>query len=117
VLEDMGKQDRIEALDAHIHHRATIESIVGFVESAQFAIAEMTTDAFRLRFANGSSLLRHNFIRLGFLPAWVDVVGSRDRDETFTALEQALNERAQRDGELSLTIPMACVMARKQSGE
>jgi len=72
-----------------------------------------TEKSFQMRFADGSALLRHYFIRLGFLEGWMKVVPPERVDETFLALERNLNKAAAVHGELALTIPMACVEARK----
>ena len=69
-----------------------------------------------MRFADGSSFLRHAFIRLGFLPAWQSVVLPDAVERTFAVLERQLNTVAAERGELVLTIPMACVEAQKPGG-
>jgi hypothetical protein len=67
-----------------------------------------------MRFANGSALLRHRFIRLGFVQGWKSIVAVESMQETFTRLETELNAVAERHGELALTIPMACFVATKR---
>jgi arsenite methyltransferase len=44
------------------------------LNGAGFEPLEVVTDTLRMRFADASSLLRHYFIRLAFLPAWQFVV-------------------------------------------
>jgi hypothetical protein len=68
-----------------------------------------------MRFANGASLLRHYFIRLGFIQGWKSVASPDSVEATFETLERNLNTLAAERGELALTIPMACVEARKPS--
>ena len=75
----------------------------------------MDTDTLRMRFADGSALLRHYLIRFGFLPAWQAVVSPDVQERAFAALEQKLNTVAAELGELALTIPMACFEAQKPS--
>ena len=70
-----------------------------------------------MRFADGSALLRHHFIRLGFVPGWKSVAAAGSVQETFDRLERKLNALAQERGELALTIPIACFVARKQATE
>lgn len=113
TLVELGQTDALAALDAHINHRATVESVTRLLRQAGFEVADVATDSFRMRFANGSSLFRHYFIRLGFVPGWKSVVPPTFHEETFAALERNLNARAEVAGELALTIPMACVEARK----
>jgi hypothetical protein len=70
---------------------------------------------FRMRFADGSSLLRHAFIRLGFVPAWMEIAEPAVQSVVLERLESNLNALAAEQGELRLSIPMACVEARKPS--
>ena len=113
VLVELGQHDRLAALEAHVTHRATVESTRRRLEGAGFRVADVTTGSFRMRFADGSALLRHHFIRLGFVQAWKAVADESAVERTFEALERRLNEIAQQRGALALTIPMACVVARK----
>ncbi len=113
VLIEEGHLDRVDTLEAHVNHRATIASVTKLLKGAGFGVVEVATDSFRLRFADGSSLLRHYFIRLGFLPGWKSVAGSLPTG-MFEALERKLNHVASERGELALTIPMACFVARKE---
>jgi hypothetical protein len=66
-----------------------------------------------MRFADGSSLLNHHFIKLGFLDDWKKVVDLRSRKAVFSRLERNLNRLSRRQGELFLTIPMGYVEAQK----
>jgi ubiquinone/menaquinone biosynthesis C-methylase UbiE len=91
-----------QALDEHLAHRATVDGTLDLLAAAGFeATVDQTT--FTWRFADGTALLNHYFIRLGFLDGWLEVAGD------LTAVEQDLNRR----GELKLTIPAACFDAVK----
>ena len=87
--------------------------MAGLIRDAGFTVVDVATDTFRMRFANGSSLLRHTFIRLGFVAGWKSVATPELLGQTFDALERKLNAVAEAHGELALTVPMACVVARK----
>jgi arsenite methyltransferase len=117
VLRELGFADRLATLDAHINHRATVDSVRALLERAGFDFVNAVTHSFRERFVDGSSLLRHYFIRLGFVPAWKSVAPEGAVEQTFAALEQRLNAIAAERGELSLTIPAACIQAYKPSAE
>ncbi|MEV8373584.1 class I SAM-dependent methyltransferase [Kribbella sp. NPDC056861] len=88
-----------EALARHLNHRATVPGTLALLEGSGFdtTVAEST---FTMRFADGSALFNHYFIRLGFLEGWQSIASP----ETLAAVEDELNQR----GEISLTIPMAC---------
>jgi hypothetical protein len=63
-----------------------------------------------MRFVDGSALLRHYFIRLGFLDAWRRVVDARREADVFSRLEANLNRLAE-GSPLRLTIPVAYLEA------
>lgn len=113
VLVELGFDGQLAALDAHINHRATVDSVKTLLEREGFKFVEAVTCSFRERFVDGSSLLRHYFIRLGFVPAWKAIAPEGAVEATFAALEQRLNAMAAERGELSLTIPAACIQAYK----
>jgi len=94
-------------LREHIAHRATVESVRELLESGGFEVTRVVEREGTMRFASGTALFDHHFIKLGFLDAWKKIVPGDER-VTFTRLRDALNER----GEVKLTIPMAYVEAR-----
>ena len=116
ILIEMGQQNRIEALHAHIDKRATVQSMRRLLEQSGFEFLEAITASFRLRFTDGSALLRHHFIRLGFVQAWQALSEPSQQREFFARLEERLNAVAAMRGELTLTIPMACVEGRRAAG-
>lgn len=117
VLVELGFTDQLAALDAHINHRAAVDSVRAILEREGFEFVEAVTRSFRERFVDGSALLRHYFIRLAFLPAWKSVAPKEAVEATFAALERRLNAIAAERGELSLTIPAACIQAHKPATE
>lgn len=117
TLIELGQIGRLVALDAHINHRGTVDSVSRTVRDAGFEVLHIDTQSFRMRFANGSSLLRHYFIRLGFVQGWKSVAAPDSVEATFEALERNLNTVAAERGELALTIPMACIEAFKPPTE
>lgn len=113
VLAEIGGAAQLDALDAHINHRATVDSVRPLLEREGFTFVAAATRSFQERFVDGSALLRHYFIRLAFVPAWKRLAPEGIVEATFAALEQRLNSLAAERGELSLTIPTACIQACK----
>lgn len=113
TLVDLGLGDRLPALEAHIDHRGTAESVTRLLQSCGFEVADVTTDTFRMRFADGSCLLRHYLIRLGFVSSWKAIVPTASVASTFRELERRLDAEAALQGELALTVPVACFEACK----
>jgi ubiquinone/menaquinone biosynthesis C-methylase UbiE len=112
VLDLAGSPEDVRRLEEHIAHRGTPKSTRALLEGAGFRIEHEQRHEFVLRYADGSALFSHWFIRAGFLPAWRQVVGSRDR-EIIPQVEQRLNAIARRGGELRLTVPALYVEAVK----
>jgi arsenite methyltransferase len=90
LLVEQGETDAVQRLDEHMGHRATPESVRELLEGAGFDIVREDPADFGLRYASGTALLWHWFIRIGFLPAWREVAGPRDR-ELIPMLEERLN--------------------------
>src|SRR4051794_16635597 len=108
VFADVVRDDAAASkrLRDHIEHRASIDSIAQMLEAGGFEITRSVTQESFMRFANGTALLNHYFIKLGFLDAWKKVVPGNER-EVFARLRDALDSR----GELRLTIPIAYIEA------
>jgi arsenite methyltransferase len=94
-----------KALDDHIAHRASVDGTLELLQQAGFTASVVARTEFRMRFADGTALLNHYFIKLGFLDGWLAIAGQ----EALDAVEQELNRR----GEVSLTVPAACFDAVK----
>jgi arsenite methyltransferase len=114
TLIELGHTEQLPALQAHVAHRGTADSVASLLRSAGFRVVHIAKDSFRMRFADGSYLLRHRFIRLGFLSGWKSVAPADALQKTFETFERNLNAFAARRGELALTIPMICIEARKK---
>ncbi|HEX3577759.1 MAG TPA: methyltransferase domain-containing protein [Thermoanaerobaculia bacterium] len=112
VFADVVRDDAeaSKRLRDHIEHRATVDNVRELLEGGGFKIARVVERESTMRFANGTALLNHYFIKLGFLNAWKKVAAPDERD-VFARLRNALDELARRNGELRLTVPMAYVDA------
>jgi arsenite methyltransferase len=111
LLTDLGHPEALAALRRHVAHRGSVTSIAERLGRAGFRVARAVQRDFPMRFADGSALLRHYFIRLGFLDGWRSVVTPDTEREIFGALEAGLNRLAGERGDLTLTVPLAYVEA------
>jgi len=105
VLATAAQRD---ALREHVEHRATIPAVRELLGRGGFEVVRVVERTGTMRFASGTALLNHHFIKLGFLDAWKKVAEGSE-EEVFARLQEALDRR----GELSLTIPMAYIEAAK----
>jgi len=110
VLATEDEESR-ERLRAHVAHRATVTGVRELLEHGGFTVTRIVEREGVMRFADGTALLNHHFIKLGFLDGWKKIVPGRERI-VFARLLGALNDLAARHGELRLTIPMAYIEAR-----
>ncbi len=105
----------IEAkLEEHIKNRMNSEILEAHLEKTGFAISKTLHEAFFLRFLDGTALLNHTFINIAFLQEWKKLIPSENRESFFTALENNLNKRAKRFGELKLSVPIIYIEGTKQ---
>jgi len=113
TLKELQREDLIGDLYAHIEHRKTADTICQQLEQAGFKIAGINQDSFRLSYLDGTTFFRHALIWTGFLDDWKRLIPIPDQKEVFTALEGKLNKVAKSTGILELTIPIACIEAKK----
>jgi ubiquinone/menaquinone biosynthesis C-methylase UbiE len=111
VLVDLNLDAASEPLRRHIEHRATIDSVRALLAAARLTVSRVEPRDVPMRFATGTALLNHHFIKRGFLDGWKAVVPENQRVRVFTALESRLNDIARTDGHVRLTIPLAYIEA------
>lgn len=110
VLADRGLDHAVEALEAHIvHKRKPLEHVETVVDRAGFEIASVHEDTFSFRFTDGTAMLKHSFIKLGFSDSWKAILASNELEPVFADVERRLNDIAREKGELRLTVPWICV--------
>lgn len=113
ALAESGNGNALNALEQHIDKRATVEGIRALFEKTGFRLSRAHEESTVMRFADGSALLRHYFIKLGFLDNWKSVVDAQERESVFARIEAMLNGISRERGELSLTIPMAYIQGER----
>jgi ubiquinone/menaquinone biosynthesis C-methylase UbiE len=114
TLRQLGKAAGLDALREHVDHRVTLGEASDMLTAAGFRIRRVREQALSMRFLDGSALLRHPFIKIGFLDAWRRVIDpGEEEEEVFARLEENLNRLARKRGELALAIPMGYVEAEK----
>ncbi|MEM7204812.1 MAG: class I SAM-dependent methyltransferase [Planctomycetota bacterium] len=113
TLIEVGLPETVAALDAHEAHRGTAASWSKQLADCGLVVHEQSSDAWRMRFADGGAFLRHGFIRLGFLSAWQQIVAEAAWPQVLAALRRRLNALAAARGELALTIPVLWLVAHR----
>jgi len=113
VFEEVlrGDEEALQRLREHVEHRATVANVRELLENGGFTVTRVVEREGVMRFADGTALFNHYFIKLGFLDGWKKVVPAKERD-VFARLRDALDALAKKNCELRLTIPMVYIEAR-----
>ncbi len=115
TLMEAADNKATDAFRNHVNHRATMEKLELMLTRNGFQVSQVHLETVVMRFVNGTALLNHYFIKLGFLDGWKGVLELEDQQRVFTLLEANLNELARRQGGLDLTIPMAYIDASRSA--
>jgi arsenite methyltransferase len=113
ILEERHDSEALRRLEANETHRLSAERIGEMLAVAGFSSTRTVEEAFTMRYLDGSALVRHSLVRIGFLDGWRTVAGTAREAEILGELERRLNEKAARDGDLRMTVPMLYIEARK----
>lgn len=113
TLREMKKAELLEKLASQAAHRETRATLSNLLEESGWKLTRVVENSFEMRFADGSALLRHSLVLIGFLGGWRGVVTKEDESEVFGRIESKLNALAQKRGELRMTVPMLYLEADK----
>jgi ubiquinone/menaquinone biosynthesis C-methylase UbiE len=111
IFDSILDESMRPALRRHIEHRVTVDRLHALLTASRFRVVSVEKEVAAMRFADGSAFLEHSFVRLGFFPAWRDLIAPEHREEIFARLETALNAEARAKGHLTFTVPFAYLEA------
>lgn len=112
VLREMGMAGMVGGIQQHIEKkRPPLEGLIAQMRTVGFTLRILKHDQFDYTFVDGTTLLNHYFIRLAFLESWMDLVPSDKVDAVFAQVEKRLNARAQKYGNIRLSIPFVVIDA------
>lgn len=115
ILRARGDEDGIRRLGAHIHEkRKPRRHVISMAESAGFRVEAIHDGEFSFRYADGTAMLNHFFIRLGFKELWREIPRAAEADDVFDEVENRLNEISESEGGLRLTVPWICLDCRRE---
>ncbi len=113
TLQQLGKDDLIVSLKKDEEHRGTIESVLKMFSDNGFKVCRHFEESFEMKFLDGSAFLNHYFVKLGWLTTWISIFPKEKLKEIFLTLEQNLNYYSEKNGGLTLTVPMAFMEGEK----
>ena len=115
VLEEKQLKKEIELMQAHIKSkRPPLDETIKALKDNDFTIKALEHDQFNYRFATGTALLNHYFIRLAFMSAWVKFLPQDQIQSIFDETENRLNEQAGLTGGINRSIPFILIDAIKK---
>jgi arsenite methyltransferase len=104
-LKELGLDEYLPKLKAQEQHRGSDESVRDLLEGAKFSVVKIVRDKFHLRYVSGTAFFNHFLTLIGFLPGWRGVVAEEEA-RVFAHLEKKLNEQADWEGELKMSVPV-----------
>jgi arsenite methyltransferase len=114
VLSDFHMEKEIELMHQHIAlKRPPVDSIISMVQKHGFIIKDLEHDQFDYKFADGTAMLNHYFIRLAFMDSWIKLLPCEKVEPVFDAVETRLNEQSEKLGCLKLSIPYVMINSIK----
>jgi arsenite methyltransferase len=116
TLRELKLTDYAQALMRLVASRPTQADARALFESSGFAVERTVTDSFTLRFPDARSFLTSPLIHTTYMAAWRAIIPDLTvRRLVFNEVERRLQGRALANGgELALTVPMLCVVARRR---
>lgn len=105
LLENRMDDAVVSMYDQIYTKRKPVEEIKEMLEICGLHIKSIHEDEFKYRYADGTSMLNHFFIRLAFLEGWKSVVHKECWTAICPILERRMNEYAGKNGGFEMTIP------------
>lgn len=106
VLESAKMDTELKKMNEQIYKlRKPLNEFVEQLERNNFSVNTILHDKFDYKFADGTAMLNHHFIRLGFLDGWKSIIPIEKQVEIFKRIEILLNRKAEKDGYVKLSVP------------
>lgn len=116
TLVELGKTTYLDKIREEQAYRCTLSEVSGFFIRNGFLISKYLQESFTMNFIDGTAFLNHHFIKCGWLESWFSMFPENDKVEVFSNIEKTLNNYAEANGSLKLTVPMAFIEGQKPSG-
>lgn len=112
VLKEMEEEQIIDRVHLQINQkRPSLEFMRKKLRESGFILRDQIQDHFSYKFANGTSMLNHFFIRLAFMDSWKKLLPEEKQELIFNSIESRLNEKSKTLGYLQLSVPFVLLNA------
>jgi len=114
VLKKYGMSQEIEIMKHQIYSkRKPLHEVESIVTKSGFKINQIIHDNFYLRYVDGTVMLNHFLIKMGFLEGWIKILPEDRIEIIFDQIETKLNGIAAKYGELKLSVPFVTIDCKK----
>lgn len=112
TLRDLKLGDYQRGFERQIMLRPTADGVRTLLEHAGFQIERVVTDTFTLRYPTPRAFLRSPLVQTTFMASWRGIIPDMTmRRLVFNEVERRLEVRAAANGgELTMTVPMLCIV-------
>jgi SAM-dependent methyltransferase len=112
-LEARGLSDQISALHSHIAaKRKPVTAWIDLARAAGWSVMSIRRSSFSWGFSCCAAFLSHWFIRLAFLPSWLEIMPEDQRNGILKDIEADLDSQAKARGGLNMEVPFFCIDAQ-----
>jgi hypothetical protein len=113
-LLELDLKSEIELMRKHIEQkRPSIDKIITPMKQ-NFLIKDIVYDQFHYRFADGTAMLNHNFIKVVFLESWKNILPEDRTKEIFRIIENKLNKFSEGLNGIKISIPFVLINGIKK---
>ncbi|MEM6264968.1 MAG: class I SAM-dependent methyltransferase [Bacteroidota bacterium] len=113
-LENLELQASRDKVIQHMGARATLQGVTHLFESAHFDLIRVEEQVSHQKYADGTAFFHDYFTIMSFLPTWKTMVPPQHLRTVFEQVELRLNQLAQANGGLLLSIPLAAFSFQKR---
>jgi ubiquinone/menaquinone biosynthesis C-methylase UbiE len=114
LLLEKNMTGEIAQMKAHIYKkRKPVEEFIRLLNESGYVINEISHDKFTYSFVDGTAMFNHFLIRLAFIDSWKEFIPKEKQNEFFAEVVERLNQLAQSNGVLNLTIPFVLIDCEK----
>jgi len=114
VMHEKKMQDEISLMNNHIYKkRKPVQEYLEILGENGYVINEIFHNKFEYCFVDGRTMFNHFLIKLAFIESWKELIPKERQVEIFGEVERRLNEFANNNGLLKLTIPFLLIDCQK----
>ena len=114
VMHEKKMQDEISLMNNHIYKkRKPVQEYLEILGENGYIINEIFHNTSEYCFVDGRTMFNHFLIKLAFIESWKELIPKERQVEIFGEVERRLNEFANNNGLLKLTIPFLLIDCQK----